>query len=232
MSRSINRRRGRHVDRRLIKRVGRPTKWESADLCPNLGADGQHPYHCPDCVSVIGGRHNYIYTVEQASIQMIWMRDNREEQFDAAGAWEKGSAIAVFPANYPITDQDRLTNNDLPVMDRMLVQRGDAASTPDLLRSPSVVEVISVRSGSTSYTEGTDFTLTTNSAGQYQISWTGQGIEPAVGAHYSVRMQIQPTWLVVGEPKIRAFGKGRTNQLMKTADLKRFDISIDNQDAS
>jgi len=228
----INARRGRHVDRRLIKRVGHPTLWESADLCPNLGDDGQHPYHCPDCISVVGGRHSYIYTTEEAAIQMIWMRDNRSQEYEPAGEWEKGSAIAVFPAHYPITDQDRLTPNDGPIVDRMAIKRGDTAATADLLRAPHVEAVLSVRAGTTAYTEGSDFTLSTNSAGQHQITWTGQGAEPAAGSYYSVRMMIRPTWLVAGDPKVRAFGSGRGQQLMKTAECKRFDIAIDNVDVA
>lgn len=233
MSRNaINANRGRHVDRRLMQRVGRPTLWESADLCPNLGADGQHPYHCPDCISVVGGRAHYIYTAEENNVRMIWMRDDRKDSYDMEGAWEKGSAIAVFPAHLPITDQDRLTVQDLPIVDRILVKRGSTASTADILRSPNVVAILSVRAGTTTYTEGTDFTLQSNAAGQFQILWTGQGNEPAVETHYSVRMQIKPTWLVIGDPKIRAFGRGRGNQLMKTATCQRFDISLDNPDQS
>ena len=230
MSRSINRNRGRRVDRRLIKRVGRPTLWESADLCPNLGDDGRHDPYCPDCLSV-GGRQ-YVYTVQETALHMIWMRDKRGNKYDAAGQWEEGSAIAVFPAHHPITDQDRLTPNDEPIVDRLLLTRGDTPGTPDLIRSPHVEEILSIRAGTTTYTNGTDFTLTTNAAGQYQVSWTGQGQEPAVGTRYSVRMMIRPVWLVNGEPKNRGFGPGKSNQLMKTAECVRFDVSISNLDVS
>lgn len=226
----VNTNRGRQVDRGLIKRVGRPTRWEVADLCPNLDENGHHDYKCAACTPL--SDRNYIYTF-QAVHNMIWMRDSRDEQYNLAGAWEDGKAIVVFPAHLPIADQDRLINTDDPIVDRLLITRGSTANTADLIRSPFVEEVLSVRDSALTYNEGTDFLLSTNATtNQSFLSWQAGGFQPSALGRYSVRLMIRPVWIVTGHPKTRAFGPGKKNQLMKTADVVRFDVAIGTRDES
>lgn len=218
-------RRGRAIDRGLIRRVGRPTVWERADLCPNLSDDGTHNPFCTACVSM--SERQYLYTPHTRPIKALWVSDFREEDYDAAGSWETGRCRAIFPSHLDIADQDRLVPQDDPIVDRALLTRGASAGTPDRLRTPHVVEVVTVRDADRLYTEGTDFSLIVDANGHYSISWLGTGgQEPAAGANYSVRLLAMPVWVVDGPPKIRAWGPGKKNHLLKTANLLRFDMAV------
>lgn len=216
--------RGRYVDRQLIRRVGRPTLWEVADLCPNLREDGSHDPYCTGCVLT---DRNYIYTTQAGTPRMIWHSDDRNEEYDATGSWEKGSARVTFPAHLGLGNQDRLTPQDDPIQDRLLLKRGAVANTADIIPSPAVVEILGVRDRDRAYTLDTDFTLKYNATTkQYSLLWSSSGVQPAVGARYSVRLMLRPVWIVMGHPKIRAFGRGKSKQLPKVVEVLRYDAAI------
>lgn len=218
-------RRGRNVDRKMIRRVGRPTLWEMAHPCPSINDEGQHDYTCTTCTKQ--GDRSYIYTIEKDDLRMIWMHDSRDEEFSMVGAWEKGEAIAVFPPHLPIGDQDRLTTRDLPFRDSMIIKRGGAGTTRDRIRTPHVAEILYVRTASTTYTKDTDYQLNFDAGtGLWYVEWLGGGSSPNADEHYTVMFMFYPTWIVDGHPKERAWGGGKKNHLLKTAKLKRYDASV------
>lgn len=210
--------RGRRIDRALLRRVGRPCTWEKGVLCPNLKEDGQHPYTCPYCA---GGR-GYLYKDPQ-ELQILFTSDARREDFDLAGAWERGECTATVGAHVPIGDQDRIIIEDDPIRDTEHVTRGAGGS--DILRFPYVEELVFVQGVSSTYTIGTDCSLSVASDGTSSIVWSGSNV-PTAGDNYAVIAMLKPVWIVQGHPMVRAFGKAKSNQLPLRVKLGRFDKAV------
>ena len=213
--------RGRRIDRALLRRVGRKALWQKAILCPNLRSDGQHDYTCNYC-SGNNGVRGYIYT-DDNEIYALFTSDGRQEEFDLAGAWERGECYATIATHHPIGEQDRLVPLDAPVRYELQVVRGSGSL--DLLRVSWVEEIVLLRSLSALYSPTSDYELTRDSHGHSGIHWKTGGQSPAVGCLYSVVMMIRPTWIVVEAPMLRAFGPGKKNQLLLCVRLKRFDMA-------
>lgn len=212
--------RGRRIDRRFLQRVGRKAVWTKAVLCPNLTEDGKHRYTCTYCTGDKGDR-GYIYSDPQ-TIRIMFTSDSRTKEFDLAGAWERGECEATIAADKPIGDQDRVVTEDDPVRYQLQVERGTGMS--DLLRVPNVVEIVLIRNTTTTYKEGTDYSLTTDTSGNSTLTWQAPTY-PTEGSKYVVIMLIKPTWIIRGEPMVRAFGPGKRNQLLYKVKLQRFDAA-------
>ena len=210
--------RGRRIDRALLRRVGRPCTWEKGVVCPNIREDGQHPYSCSYCS---GGR-GYLYKDPQ-EIKILFTSDSRKEDFDLAGAWERGECTATVAAHIHIGDQDRIIIDDDPIRDSAQVERGSGIS--DLMRFQHVQELVLVQGVSVTYTIGTDCSLSVDSNGDSSIVWSGSTV-PAAGEIYSVLATVKPVWVVQGHPMIRAFGAAKKNQLPLRVKLGRFDKAV------
>lgn len=103
------------------------------------------------------------------------------------------------------------------------VVRGSPSGTADALGQSSVVSVLSVTQGGTTYVEGDDYTLVGNT-----ISWAPGGAEPATGSTYTVvyRYNEAVTPDAVTDTTVTVSGgvDGTTALLSYTSKLPRVDL--------
>ena len=103
------------------------------------------------------------------------------------------------------------------------VVRGSPADTADALGQSSVVSVLSVTQGGTTYVEGDDYTVVGNT-----ISWAPGGAEPATGSTYTVvyRYNEAVTPDEVTDTTVTVSGgvDGTTALLSYTSKLPRIDL--------
>lgn len=211
--------RGRRVDRDLIKRVGRRCLWRSALLCPCQRADGGQDALCTAC-----DERGYLYG-DTTPLSALLTGDGRKEQFDMQTAWEKGTARATIDCDIDVGSQDQLIVLDMPVRDFEVVTRA-AGTLIDTLRTPRVERVIRLHTSSRGYTLGSDFTLATTSAGVSTITWINGGAKPTDGERYTAQIAINPIWIIASHPMSRTFGPSKKQQLPWRCDLERYDRAI------
>lgn len=213
---------GRYVDRNLIRRIGWNFSWRMAVLCPNLRADGQHDYACEDCRTGGDGR-GYIYS-SSVNKKGIFHGDSRDEPFDVAGAWEKGTASLTFSAHERIGNRDKIIILSHPIRDSLVLTRG--ATALDKVRSPNLTEILYIRDGATEYNLNLDYSLQVDSDGTSYIKWAEGGNQPSLDERYSAAFLLNPTWVVDGHPKARAFGARKRDKLPHVVTLKRDDLAV------
>lgn len=215
-------RRGRRVDRELIRRVGRPCTWEQAIKCPNIDEYGAHKHTCSSCDPDSRG---YLYA-PPVSTHFLFLSDDRKEDFNMSGAWEKGDARCSMPANFDVGIEDRIIPQNDPVRDNLILTRGASAEGQDIIRSPHVIELLRVQSISRTFVRNVDYKLVQNAAGQWTVDWSLGGTEPVAGENYSILFDCNPVWIASSHAMIRAFGPNKSDQLPKRVNLRRYDASV------
>lgn len=212
------RKKGRRVDRSLIKKVGWEVLWYKAMLCPKTRTDGQLDHTCSSC-----DERGYIYS-EPVAIKGIFHSDNRQEDFNMAGAWEMGTARFSYEAHRELGVQDKIIVLSHPVRDSLVIERG--AGSSDVIRSPNAVELLAVRDEGATYNVGSDCSLVVDASGNSSIKWEEGSTSPAAGENYSIIFTLQPTWIAAEHPMYRAFGSRDRDFLPHAVLLKRYDVAI------
>ena len=103
------------------------------------------------------------------------------------------------------------------------VVHGPFTGARDVLTEPTVVAVISIRQGASTYTQGTDFRIVGD-----EVDWSPAGAEPAPGSSYQVTYQfiasITPTELTDTGFKVTGIVQGSTMHIDYLWKLPRVDV--------
>lgn len=209
--------RGRGVDRRWLKRIGRPVLWERSSLLTNRRYDGATPFF-------EGNPVDRGYKYEQGRrISALLTSDNRKKEFDLAGAIESGRAMMTFDAALEIGPQDRVTFLDMSIRQEIELERG--VGTQDLFAShPRVVGLQMVRGGAIDpFVEGQHYRLIRAEGIVAGIEWVTGANQPLSGQKYLIHAAVQPSWIVSDQPMVRGFAQ---DQLPGRAILLRDDSRV------
>lgn len=208
---------GRPQDRRLIRRRGRKCTWYQAVLCPCQQYDGAQAAPCTSC------ERGYLYEPPK-KISALIMSDDRREEFDLAGAWERGEARATFDASLHIGQEDKIVVQDFPIRDSLVQERGEG--TKDTLRLP-IIDLLVVRGKEDTYTKGTDFQLVSSASDESsQIEWLNGGRAPQQGEAYSLLCLLKTAWIAQSHSMSRSLGPRKRQQLPGRVRLLRFDRAV------
>lgn len=198
----------------LIDRRGRAVKWQEAVICSCWNPDsGQPAYGCQAC----GGK-GFTYEAPYTGTALVMSITQNKDFEEMAGAFDSGDAVMTVPKRIPghkngQIDLHNMTDNpmfDIGMYDLVTLMDDEyktsellCKGTPlfgrpaDTLLNEDVTRVKSLRKSNpdtgeiTSYSFGTDFTLSENT-----IQWVGAN-QPYEGEFYSVVYHHRPTYTVL-----------------------------------
>lgn len=193
---------GRRQDRSWLKRIGTECLWQEASPTTQLTELGELEL---DDEAEAG----FVYE-EAKRVHVLFTTDERSKDYDSVAAWEKGECFGTIAAHIPVGFADRIVVKR-EVRSNLLIKRGASASVE--LKTPYIQSIRSVKSGSVSYTQGTDYQLVKKANGDCVLEWLEGGKSPAVSDFYAVSLMRWVVWFVGEEPRLRALSNRKRDQL-------------------
>ena len=143
---------------------------------------------------------------------------NRKE----AGNWESGVAFASLPPDVPVSDMDKVVMvDDRVVINDEVLTKGKLypdGATRERLRFNRIFGVDYLRTKTTAYVQGVDFSIASNG----QVQWIGN--QPMPGENYTVRYSAVPEYVIFKD--IPRFRRDAGVGLPFYVQLKRLDKAV------
>jgi hypothetical protein len=169
----------------LVKNKGYPAVWEQAMACPNrIGDKTKHNINCTVCE----GRQ-YVYHTP-ATITVALTSLTLKEMWREIGRFDLGTAMVTTEPAHRLGYWDKLTLTENRLRYTEPMQRLPRGA--DKLRYPPLTITRAVGAdGTTTYTQGIDFTLLEN-----KITWLpNKG--PGIGGFYALSYFYRPVYIVL-----------------------------------